>query len=162
MGKSNKKVKDALIRLYGNKCFIERLHLRDTKGMKYKGCNQYKKMKQLTYHHIKMKSQGGKATIENGALLSAENHEWFHKQSKQDQEIMNNMFQELKREIDHKRVGVELVEDLDCPFEINCDEIWIEDNRIHTKTATKKELEERIARKEKKEFQRIRRELEDR
>ena len=65
MGKSNKKVKDALIRLYGNKCFIERLHLRDTKGMKYRGCNQYKKMKQLTYHHIKMKknrwkNNGGK------------------------------------------------------------------------------------------------------
>lgn len=53
-------------------------------------------MKQLTYHHILEKSKGGKATVENGALLSAENHEWFNKQSKEEQRRMNDMFQQYK------------------------------------------------------------------
>ena len=113
---SNKSVKERLIKLYGNKCFIERLKLRDTTGLKYTGCGQYKRMKQLTYHHILEKSKGGKATIENGALLSAENHEWFHKQSKPDQKRMNNMFQELKRSIDYQECSVELVDEVKCPF----------------------------------------------
>lgn len=162
MSKSNKKVKDALIRLYGNKCFIERLQLRDTKGKKYKGCNQYKKMKMLTYHHIKMKKDGGKATIENGALLSAENHQWFHEQSKQDQARMNSMFQELKKRIDQERLGVEFVEEIDCPFDIDCTEIWIDNNQIHAKSLNKKQIEERQRRRDIKELQRIRKEWEDR
>ena len=98
---SNKSIKEEMIRKYGAKCFIERLRLRDTKGEVYKGKGQYKRMKMLTYHHIRMKSKGGKATIENGAILSAENHAWFHKQPKADQERMNQQFQELKREINH-------------------------------------------------------------
>ena len=93
---SNKRVKEALIRRYGAKCFIERLKLRDTTGLKYTGRGQYKRMKQLTYHHIVEKSKGGKATIENGALLSEENHQWFNKQSKENQDKMNQAFQDYK------------------------------------------------------------------
>ena len=98
---SNKAAKEELIRRYGAKCFIERLGLRDTSGLKYTGKAQYKKMKMLTYHHIREKSKGGKATRENGALLSAENHAWFHQQDRADRERMNQMFQELKRNIDN-------------------------------------------------------------
>ena len=159
---SNKKVKNELIRLYGNKCFIERLHLRDTGNKRYRGCSQYKKMKQLTYHHIRMKKDGGKATIENGALLSAENHQWFHKQPKERQEQMNNMFKALKREIDQHRLEVEYVEEVECPFEINCSEIWIENNRLHAKSLTKKRIEQKQKAKEKRELDRIRKEYEDR
>ena len=97
MSKSNKPAKDMLIKLYGPECFIEKLHLRQDKNRHYKGKGQKKRMKQLTYHHILERRNGGKATIENGALLSAENHAWFHKQSKKDQIIMNRMFQEYKK-----------------------------------------------------------------
>lgn len=96
MGKSNKKAKEALIRLYGAECFIEKLKLRHDKHKKYKGKAQYKRMKQLTYHHILERSKGGKATIENGALLSAENHVWFNQQSKKQQKAMNERFQKYK------------------------------------------------------------------
>jgi len=119
---SNKGVKEEMIRRYGKQCFIERLHLRDTKGIKYKGKGQYKRMKQLTFHHIRMKSKGGKATVENGALLSAENHAWFHQQSRSDQAVMNNMFQELKRNIDNgltEEIPVVIAEDVEQPFEID-------------------------------------------
>ncbi len=120
---SNKSAKEELIRRYGAKCFIERLKLRDTSGLRYTGTGQRKKMKMLTYHHIKMKSKGGKATVENGALLSAENHAWFHQQDKLEQERMNNAFQELKRNIDnnYEECTVELVpeEEIELPVDLN-------------------------------------------
>ena len=96
MSKSNKSAKEKLIKLYGEECFIEKLHLRQDKGRRYTSKGQMKRMKQLTYHHILEKSKGGKATVENGALLSAENHEWFNQQSKEEQRRMNDMFQQYK------------------------------------------------------------------
>lgn len=97
MGNSNKRAKEELIRLYGEECFIDKLHLRKgKKDERYKGKGQYKKMKQLTYHHIVKKEHGGRATVENGALLSAENHAWFNKQSLSEQARLNNIFQQYK------------------------------------------------------------------
>lgn len=66
---SNKKAKEELIRYYGKKCFIDRLKLRvDEKPKRYKSKGQRKRMQQLTYHHIKMKKDGGKATRENRCI----------------------------------------------------------------------------------------------
>jgi hypothetical protein len=96
LGKSNKRVKEQLIRLFGPECFIEKLHLRPPEVMHYEGKAQYKRMKRLTYHHIIEKSKGGQATIENGALLSEENHQWFNKQSRESQAKMNQAFQDYK------------------------------------------------------------------
>lgn len=122
---NNKEAKAELIERYGAECFIERLKLRDTKGITYKGKKQYRKMKMLTYHHIKPKSKGGQATVENGALLSNENHSWFHKQPKGDQERMNKMFQQLKKDIDELKV--EYVDDLDIGIKIVATEIAIDE-----------------------------------
>ena len=59
---SNKRAKEELIRRYGAECFIEKLKLRkDTEPRRYKGKDQMKKMKQLTYHHIQEKSKGRKS-----------------------------------------------------------------------------------------------------
>lgn len=93
----NKKVKNKLIEIYGEECWIDKLHLRtDKKERKYKSKKEYKRMKQLTYHHIREKSKGGKATVENGALLSTENHIWFNKQTQEDQNRINNIFKQYK------------------------------------------------------------------
>ena len=153
---SNKSVKEEMIRRYGAKCFIERLKLRDTSGLRYKGKGQYKKMKMLTYHHIRMKSKGGKATVENGALLSAENHAWFHQQPKADQERMNQQFQDLKRNIDNNYEPCEVQlapeSDITLPFDLDIMTVNIDDtgkikpqkkakkkyNRAKTKRKTKK------------------------
>lgn len=98
---SNKSAKEKLIKLYGAECFIEKLQLRQDKERRYTGKGQKKRMKQLTYHHILEKCKGGKATVENGAILSAENHEWFNQQSKEDQAKMNAMFQQYKLGVVH-------------------------------------------------------------
>ena len=94
----NKTAKEILIELYGPECFIDKLHLRvDNQPKRYKSKKQLKIMKTLTYHHIKEKRNGGKATVENGALLSEENHQWFNKQSPEVQAELNRKFQEYKR-----------------------------------------------------------------
>lgn len=141
---SNKKAKELLIKYYGAECFIEKLKLRkDTSPRRYKGKGQMKRMKQLTYHHIKMKKDGGKATLENGALLSAENHAWFHQQSSQDQHHMNMLFQEYKKH--SQECQVVFVDDLDLDFEVKAMEFHIDEKE------QKKEKYNRA--KEKREFQ---------
>ena len=113
---SNKKARKKLMKLYGAECFIEKLHLRvDTEPRRYTSKGQRKRMKQLTYHHIREKQHGGKATVENGALLSAENHEWFNKQSKEAQKQLNELFQEYKHSVE---CSVEFVDELDTRFSI--------------------------------------------
>ena len=64
---ANKGAKTRLIKLYGKECFIEKLHLRPVEDTprRYKSKGELKRMKELTYHHIVPKSQGGKATVEN-------------------------------------------------------------------------------------------------
>lgn len=68
---SNKGAKNKLIKLYGRECFIDKLHLRPIEDTpkRYKSKGEMKRMKELTYHHIKEKSKGGKATVENRSYI---------------------------------------------------------------------------------------------
>lgn len=150
---SNKSAKQKLIQLYGAECFIEKLGLRKPEERHYTSKGQLKRMKKLSYHHILEKSRGGKATVENGALLSVENHAWFHQQSKETQSKINDLFQK------YKRCEIELVDENkeeELPFELQLLEIEVTDkikieplsyNRAkvkqETKRACKKYLDER-------------------
>lgn len=69
MSKSNKSAKEALIRLYGKECFIDKLHLRQDTERKYKGKAQYHRMKQLTYHHILEKSKRRKGNSRKWSII---------------------------------------------------------------------------------------------
>lgn len=151
---SNRSAKEALIRLYGAECFIERLGLRKDKERRYKSKGQYKRMKELTYHHIEEKRNGGKATVGNGAILSCENHEWFNKQSEEAKRQMNEAFQEYKRKRDEMReCKVEFTDDLDLGIEVKFTEISVEDkerepkekfNRAKIKEETRKRVQEEM------------------
>ena len=103
-------------------------------------------MKQLTYHHIKMKKDGGRATVENGALLSAENHAWFHKQSLQGQAIMNEMFQEYKRQ--YQECQIVFVDELELPFEVKTMEFHIDERELkrtkYNRAKEKREFQRRV------------------
>lgn len=143
---SNKRAKERLIQLYGAECFIEKLHLRkDTEPRKYTSKGQRKRMKQLTYHHIKERRYGGKATVANGALLSEENHIWFNEQSKEAQKQMNELFQQYKASVECK---VEFVDNLDTRFSIASAIIVPAEtekahyNRAREKRAWQREVEE--------------------
>ena len=143
---SNKRAKERLIQLYGAECFIEKLHLRkDTEPRKYTSKGQRKRMKQLTYHHIKERRFGGKATVENGALLSEENHIWFNEQSKEAQKKMNELFQQYKASVE---CSIEFVDELDTRFSIASAIIVPREletehyNRAREKRAWQKQVEE--------------------
>ena len=142
---SNKEAKQRLIELYGAECFIEKLRLRkDTEPRRYKSKGQRKRMKQLTYHHIQERSNGGQATVENGALLSTENHEWFNRQSKEVQKQMNELFQRYKNSVE---CSVEFVDNLETDFSIASviivpAELEKKYNRAKEKRAWRKQVEE--------------------
>ena len=152
---SNKKAKEKLIQLYGAECFIEKLHLRKDTERYYTSKGQLKRMKQLTYHHIRMKKDGGKATVENGALLSNENHTWFHKQPKESQAKMNKKFQE------YKKCKIEFTDDIPTDLELHFG--LLENGKmIKISKLSKSEQIERDKRKNKKNFERERKNWEDR
>lgn len=158
MGNSNKKAKEEMIRLYGAECFIDRLHLRPESSKVYTGKQadymrkHQQQLKRLTYHHIVERCKGGKATVENGAILSEENHRWFNQQSKENQAKMNEAFQELKRKLDNARgCEIQLVDDLDIDCSIKFAEISFTDeirppkekfNRAKVKQETRKKIKE--------------------
>ena len=151
---SNKKAKERLIELYGPECFIEKLHLRkDKKPRKYTSKGQYKRMKELTYHHIKERRNGGKTTVENGALLSNENHQWFNKQSEKAQRQMNELFQQYKRLINigivvngetliEKELEIDMSDVIEIPLIDTTEEIKRKYNRAKEKREWKKEVGE--------------------
>lgn len=139
---SNKKAKEELIKYYGTECFIDKLKLRkDSHRIRYTSNSHRARMKQLTYHHIKMKKDGGRATRENGALLSAENHTWFHKQSPQAQGYMNAIFQEYKRQVDACAQG--FIDQIDFNLDVQVSEFHAENYE------SKKEKYNRAKEKEK-------------
>lgn len=139
---SNKSIKEQMIKIYGAECFIDKLNLRQDKDRKYTGKAQLKKMKQLTYHHIQEKSKGGKATLENGAILSVENHEWFNKQSPEKQAEMNRAFQEYKMGFaEFTGEGVKQVGKIDIDMS-DCMTIKLESNRETTKQRRAREKRE--------------------
>lgn len=89
MSKSNKKARQALERIYGKGCFIERMGIRSIAGAKTID-------KQITYHHLRKKEHGGDASVENGANLAWGNHKWLHSLPPQQQEDLNNRIREWK------------------------------------------------------------------
>ena len=139
---SNKSIKEKMIKKYGSECWIDKLHLRpDNEPRRYKSKGQRKRMKELTYHHIKEVRNGGQTTEENGAILSEENHIWFNNQSEEVQAKLNSIFQEYKKQFN--KCKVVFVEDLELPFELNISE-FIPDNLSKPKyNRAKKKREDR-------------------
>ena len=139
----NKSAKEELIRRYGAECFIDKLHLRkDDAPKRYKSRGQRKRMKQLTFHHICMRKDGGEASPENGALLSVENHAWFHQQSPAAQGYMNAIFQEYKRQTDELRVV--FVDELEMPFTVKATTFSIKERERYNRAKEKEETQKLI------------------
>lgn len=96
----NKQARNKLIRIFGNKCMIEELGIRKIPVEKRKKIKGYRKTQEtITYHHIKEKQDGGKATVENGALIKGYNHEWLHTLPEDQKEEINNQIQQYKMNV---------------------------------------------------------------
>lgn len=92
--------------IFGKKCMMEEAGIREIPKEERRKIKGYKHTdEKLTYHHIKPKSQGGKATIENGAVLKGYNHQWLEKQPKAEREKINKQLQEYKIAVAEMRNG---------------------------------------------------------
>ena len=107
MSNSNRSAKKELERIYGKGCFFNRAKVAEQieamGGIKtFKVFVQEKRFKgkpishQITYHHLKHKSEGGKATVENGANVEEVAHQYLHSLPRNQAEIINNMLREFK------------------------------------------------------------------
>ena len=107
MSNSNRSAKRELERIYGKGCFFNRAKVAEQieamGGIKtFKVFVQEKRFKgkpishQITYHHLKHKSEGGKATVENGANVEEVAHQYLHSLPRNQEEIINNMLREFK------------------------------------------------------------------
>ena len=148
MSNENKRARQELERLYGKESFIKKLKLREKygEGHTYMAKNQVKKAvwyrgQQLTYHHILEKSKGGKATVENGALLSADDHQWFHMQSKERQAEMNQAFQDYKRGVNITTFRADKVLKIQQAEQITFDELGVEYETIRLEDNTEEDRE---------------------
>ena len=102
---SNKSARQELERLFGKKCMIEELGIRyipKKERRKIKGYTKYDEC--LTFHHIKEKHNGGKATAENGALVKGYNHRWLHSLPDHQKEQINEAIQQYKLSILARRL----------------------------------------------------------
>ena len=119
MSKSNKSAREELERIYGKRCMIcegiRKLNPPKPLKGKYKGKNI---VKQLTYHHLRAKSNGGQATVENGAELCRSCHIWLEQLSNTNREKINNELKEYKRQ-HSTECKVEYAEQLEFDFVIN-------------------------------------------
>ena len=73
-GNGNRSSKDRLAILYGYRCLLTNV-----------------KTKKLTFHHLSKKEWGGPASVENGANLTKEAHEWIHYVETQDFETFMDL-----------------------------------------------------------------------
>jgi len=124
---SNKNARKALEDIYGKKdMFVEAQieaqidEINLTRKKKIKTYREYKEQcrytnskrrsleKMLSFHHLRHKSNGGKAEAENGALLSALPHSYLHSLPRDDEEIINDMLREYKANFDVNCVSLKV------------------------------------------------------
>lgn len=143
--KKNQRVRKEMINKYGEKCFIEELHLRDKKDIekefKLYGKKQRKIMDELTYHHIIERCKGGATTEENGAILRNINHRWFNRLSKEKQAEINRLFQVYKK--NYEKCNIEFVDVLETGVQI-----LFTDLEVYEQKKTEKDRYERAKKKE--------------
>ena len=89
MSSKNSKARKKLEKIYGKGCFMERAGIREITGFR-------KDAHIMTYHHMRHVSEGGKATIENGANLALENHKFLHSLPREEEEKINNQIRKWK------------------------------------------------------------------
>lgn len=89
MSSKNSKARKKLEKIYGKGCFMERAGIRKITGFR-------KDADIMTYHHMRHVSEGGKATVENGANLALENHEFLHSLPREEEEKINNEIRRWK------------------------------------------------------------------
>lgn len=176
---SNKRAREELERIYGKGSMFERSHVEDylstlprIKSYKkfveekhYTTKDILKLKKRMNYHHLEHKADGGKATTENGAVVSEDEHRYIHSLPRHQEEIINNHIRQWKLDYISLSAG-DVIDSGEIDLDLSEDVMEIPTQEFHTYRKTKsftiRELNAKLKRQEKRELQRIKKELEDR
>ena len=112
MSNGNRQVREELERIYGHICMLHQ-------GLKINGYSKSKVnykgksiQSQLTLHHLKPRSKGGKTTMENGAVVCRGCHDYIEQTTQENRERINDMLRKYKECVveygDDFQTGVEL------------------------------------------------------
>ena len=142
----------SLPRIKRYQTFIHEKHF-STKDIK-------KLVRRMNYHHMKHVSEGGATTLENGAVVNELEHRYMHDLPRAHEEIVNNHIRRWK--VDFITLTTEGVQD--SGEIVQDDSIETIEIPVHTyhKKVDLRRAEERRRRQEKRDFNRLRKELEDR
>lgn len=188
MGNKNRSVRIALARIYGSGCMFKKSGVEDyieklgniKTYKKYKESLHYKPKKievleeMMSLHHLKHKSEGGRTDEANGAIINILAHQYMHSLPRSQEEIINDYIREWKKFF-MKRVEVIEDDEVDKMFNLQAVELSLNPDLEITPLKTEEEIElkrelnrqmeikrNKEKRKEKREFQKIKKEYEDR
>ena len=168
----NKAKREELERIYGAGSMFQKARTEEyiatlprIKGIKqyirekhYSGKVLKQLRKQMQYHHMKHKSEGGKATLENGAVVDAVEHPYMHSLPREYEEIINNHIRKWK--VDFLTFTTDKV--IDSAEVCRDDEEFVEIPVYEYHKFSKKQLRRMRRRQEKRELREKLKELEDR
>lgn len=158
--KKNRKIREALERIYGEGCMFQKARI-EKRIEQLGGIKTYKQFKEehrytfkkikvfegmMTYHHLLHKSENGETSIENGAVVNSLAHTYMHSLPRADEEVINDMLRDYKK----------------CKVVITDDVPKIELHYTMVKPSDISRSIDKQRRKDKKEFERLRKEYEDR
>lgn len=156
---TNKSAKQELERVYGKGCMFKKAHIEEQiealrtiktyrrflQETRYTGRKIHLLESNLTYHHLKHRSEGGKSTLENGAVIGELPHRYIHSLSRQEEEIINNMFREYKFKLQGSilvptETGIDMRDPIQIELELNGEDGYIEIPAFDT---TERDLQKR-------------------
>lgn len=170
----NKSKRDELEKIYGSGSMFQRSKaevyistLPRIKGIQrfirekhYSTKEINKLVRRMNYHHMKHVSEGGATTLENGAVVNELEHRYMHDLPRSHEEIINNHIRKWK--VDFLTLTTEGVQESgELVQDDSTETIEIPVHTYHRKVDLRK-AEERRRRQEKREFNRLRKEMEDR
>ena len=119
-----------------------------------------KLVRRMNFHHMKHVSEGGATTLENGAVVNELEHRYMHDLPRSHEEIINNHIRRWK--VDFMTLTTEGVQESgELVQDDSTETIEIPVHTYHRKVDLRR-AEERRRRQEKREFNRLRKEIEDR
>lgn len=127
----NKTARQMLELIYGKNCMFQRgkvaQRIEELGGiLTYKEFVMHKEYKlkrirklesTLTYHHLRHRSEGGKTSLENGAVVNELAHQYLHSLPREQEEVVNNLLRAYKRDIIVQGTSIEF--GLDSMLEID-------------------------------------------
>ncbi len=91
----------------------------------------------MNLHHLKHKSEGGATNVENGAVINSLAHMYIHSLPRNQEEYINNLLREYKKQVDECRVII--TDDLDTPFTVAPVEFYVDEKGRYNRAKKKQE-----------------------